>query len=279
MNNKKLITGVVVALGASAIAFSAYKLYKEVKRIKEDIEIIEDPFLEVDANRELKLMEAKQAAVEELWAEEDEFDREKEAMEYLHEDIKEELSILRYHQDSIEAYHQYMEMCLSDLDPHGENRVAMLELFNYMFLPKYDEDRTVMGHIVEKRIEFFGEGSKYNESVTIAELIFHFAYQFDFDFNGGVEHWVDMMLRNTGLTRDCLFDEDGDLLESYMDMTVMQVQEHELYRDGLFGLFGLPAVFSNWDGYYFLKQYHAAVEEIMSSGDYDDGGVDYEEDM
>ncbi|MEG0239464.1 MAG: hypothetical protein RR643_04870 [Anaerorhabdus sp.] len=222
VSNKQLIITVVAASSATAIAFFSYKVYKEYKRqttvvisqVDVEDEILRERVVdELAKRREEK--KVKSDTLKEVWvelAEKDDIEEEAQwARDYYEkeEDIDpeeyydeedEEVEKLRYDPNSQEALTQYKNMRLAEMDKHGNDTRATLErLFEEPILPTNDEDGWIIDHIIEKRREFFGDNSIWNDNSSVAELILHFAIQADFDCDGGVAHWCNSFVSNMGL--------------------------------------------------------------------------------
>lgn len=270
--NKKLIKSLVVAFGASAIAFSAYKVYKTVKKVKADMKQAEDEAMFEQLRRESE--EALKEPEEIVYDLPDEdYEEVVSTMEEYIPETKgyideEELETLRHHPDSEEALEQYKEMLLADFNPKQDTRVTLYKMFNYPFKPSLEVDNVILGHIKDQRSEFFGEGHWRSQEATMAELYYHFARLFDFDLDQGLEFWMNFLLENSQLHWSM---PDKDFAER-----LRYILNHEWYYKGGFGMFAVPSIFSDWSDVGFMKQYWVVLEEKMEEWG-DDGGIAYED--
>ena len=141
---------------------------------------------------------------------------------------------MRFNKDSMEALAQYINSRLADV--HDRKTIEIME---EMFMIPWNhgnvEDGSIVSNIIDKRIEFFGEGSRWTDAldvrnVCMADLLLYFAEKMDWDYDGGVEHWLKIILDQTGLY--------GKFWNS-LDSWAAYINKPDYKEGSLFGLFQL----------------------------------------
>lgn len=115
----------------------------------------------------------------------------------LSEYIKEEDKTLRFDPNTIQARDHYIKMELAELIPSTPEYQIMKRLFDFYFEPLCDGDSILHSQLSDHRAEFFGPNSKWNENVSMGDIITHYARRADYDLDGGVGHWVNEFVHNT----------------------------------------------------------------------------------
>lgn len=107
------------------------------------------------------------------------------------DEIGNEGNELRHDKDSAEAKGQFVRMMMREIDPTEFTDTVMKQLFNEPF-DEYQphEDDPIYNWAVEKRVEFFGEDSKWNSMITIGDIVIALGTKADWDFGCGVSKWV-----------------------------------------------------------------------------------------
>lgn len=175
------------------------------------------------------------------------------ATEYYHivklmeENIYEELEDLRHDINSDAALEQYKAMRLSEIQ-ESDWRVALFRLFNIRFTPSSEMDDNLRIHAMEEREQFFGMDSIWYSEVTIAEVILHFAELMSLDFGESVDYYAEELVRNCGFT--------GNMPLSELTKFASLLENHDLYTENGFGMFGLRPSQQVGIGPSFFEQYN-----------------------
>lgn len=267
MNKKTIITGIAIASSATAIAFFSYKLWKTYKEMHEDLTTGEEIGIDIETLRveemtesmeELgKVVEVQTQSLKELAKEyaevmeddddgwplnedldyyddewppiEEEFDIELDE-EVFDEEIDEDVEQLRYEPNSPEALQQYINMRLAEFDSTSEFRSTMVRLFEVPFVPTNDDDHNLIGNIQDRKEEFFGD-SDHIYNTTIGDLLEFWAFQTDFDINGGIEIHLQGYLSQLGLWTG--------MGVGAMDTVVNDLVNHRIKINGKNGMFAI----------------------------------------
>ena len=115
----------------------------------------------------------------------------------LSEYITEEDKVLRFEPNSIQARDHFIKMELAELLPGMREYQVMKRLFDFQFEPLNDGDSILHSQLMDYRIQFFGNNSRWNEDVSMADIITHYARLTDFNVGGGVGHWIIEFVGNT----------------------------------------------------------------------------------
>lgn len=270
MKLNKLTKSIVVASSATAIAFFVYKAYIVYKDLKAR-QITEDELqAEFEAKQIVREHNKKMAYIseavktpeeirqivmdEELRADKYYIPTEEEVDEALKqmdlypmeidddeedpdiyvdpEDMGEEgAEELRYEPNTKEALNQYKEMMLAEFDAMGNAKKLMWKLFDIPFHSSNSQDRNIVDYIIDERTRFFGEDCKWNDKVSIADLILHFAKMSSFDIGQGLEFWTNQFIYHIGLR--------PDMSEVEMNNTIGNLIRHSLATDKGYGMFAL----------------------------------------
>lgn len=242
MNNKLKLT-IGLALSAGTIAFCSWKFYKtwqnvkadkeaelEVKRGLEEDKKAEEKRDEYNAILELEELERKRKErQEQLYKDTYEVEEEEEEIPLYEEETGE--SDLRHHPDSREALNQFMMMNISDIqDPEVARMMDEL----YRIPLDLNENETVKNSLVEERYDFFGPGSKWNEELSISDLLFYYARMEYHDLDTDIEGNLLVYLENLGI-----YDATQMVKFDSKRLPAIHFVNHELWHDGVFGMFGL----------------------------------------
>ena len=241
---------VVFALFAGAIAFSSYKLYKTYKEVKErnkiEEEVAKETFID-EAHKELEEAERLKAERETLYREdlelmqkedEERLLQEEELEDFYNEpgiEDDEEMIVLLYPPNSIEAKEQYINMKLAEIDSQ-ELRDIMVRLYQEPLVidncNEYDKD--LMETIQTEKAEFFGDDSIFVKEVWAGDIIMYFAYLAQFDLDEEIEDWVQLFIDNLGITHDT------SLL--YLNTIIGEFLINRRATKAGFGMFGLERI-------------------------------------
>jgi hypothetical protein len=288
MSKKQLIIGVVAALGATATAFSLWKLYKTERDMYErqraqDRQDTEDMIKE-------EIAQAFNAYDETHKDENEEPDFIQDPDELLQNepDLKErsktEVNILRFDKNSYEAMGQYKQFRLANFNRNGQLHKLMMRLFDIDLVLNGDSDHSddLPDKIDEARINFFGVESKFIGQRSVAELILYFAERATFDFNKGPDYWASLWLRHYFNLNSELISQGG--LESFAaDLGHMKLYNTGKVED-LYGLFSLRdrdikddsgdimQEFWEWETYYMNEVLDEPLED--TEDDEEDFGPD-----
>lgn len=151
----------------------------------------------------------------------------------LSETITEEEKTLRYEANSIQARDQFIKMELADLTPGMQEYQIMKRLYDFQFEPLNDGDSTLYSQLSDYREEFFGPDSRWNDNVSFADIIAHFARATDYNVGGGVGTWIVKFVRFIDITE---LDSGLSIGET---LTVLNQHNYHNERTDTYGLFGL----------------------------------------
>lgn len=151
----------------------------------------------------------------------------------LSEYITEEDKTLRYEANTVQARDQFIKMELADLTPGMQEYQIMKRLYDFPFEPLNDGDSTLYSQLSDYREEFFGPDSRWNDNVSFADIIAHFARATDYNIGGGVGTWIVKFVRFIDITELDSGLSIGDALN--------KLNQHTYQNDRLdtYGLFGL----------------------------------------
>ena len=150
----------------------------------------------------------------------------------------EEVSDLKYDKNSIEAWNQYVDKRMADIDDEPVSRLMvkntpdiMRKLFSVEFIPENEQDAYIKNHIKQERKWFFGNDSIYSNGASFAELILHFAEYADRAIDGDVINYCDEWINNIGITLG--------IGEASLGRLVGELNNHIFETPYGYGLFGL----------------------------------------
>ncbi len=147
--------------------------------------------------------------------------------------LTEEDKQLRFNPDSIQARDQFVKMELAELIPNTPEYQIMKKLFNVEFEPLNDGDEILRSQLADYRQEFFGPTSRWNEAVTIGDIVTNYARLTDYNIGGGIGSWIVAFIHNTEFSE----------LSSDVDFNhiVTRLNQHEYMNNqtDLYGFFGL----------------------------------------
>lgn len=107
---------------------------------------------------------------------------------------------MRFAKSSMEAANQYKQWKLSSINGGSWVYRVLMLLFDKPYAPQGDTRGDAMYEsIVENRSSFFGDTSIWTDNVSISDAILWIALKMDYDFDGGVEKWAEVILMNTNL--------------------------------------------------------------------------------
>lgn len=152
----------------------------------------------------------------------------------LSEYITEEDKKLRFDPNTIQARDQFIKMELAELLPSSREYQLMKRLFDFPFEPLNDGDDILLTQLEDYRQEFFGPTSKWTTTVSMADVICHYARLLDFNVGEGVGHWIVELSSNTGINEISSSNEIGRIVET------LNQHNHSLNDEGIqWGIFAL----------------------------------------
>lgn len=128
--------------------------------------------------------------------------------EYITEEDKE----LRFNPNSIQARDHFIKMELAELAPNLQEYQIMKRLFDFPFEPLNDGDNTLYSQLFDHRAEFFGDDSKWNDNVSIGDIITHYARITDFEIGEGVGHWIIHFVHHTDFSEIASTSNFNDII-------------------------------------------------------------------
>lgn len=147
--------------------------------------------------------------------------------------ITEEDRTLRFEADSIQARDQFIKMELAGLLPGQQEYQIMKRLFEFQFEPLNDGDEILYSQLADYRSEFFGEHSRWNDNITIGDIITYFARRIDYNVGGGDTSWIIHILEHIGVSELDSSEKIGSVI-SDLNKHVYENNHKDTY--GLFGL-------------------------------------------
>lgn len=147
--------------------------------------------------------------------------------------IKEEDKVLRFEPNTIQARDHFIKMQLAELTPGQPEYQIMKRLYDFKFEPLNDGDEVLRSQLIDHRVQFFGPNSVWNEAVSIADIITHYARLTDFELGEGVCEWILHFVGNTD------FYELAASV-SFQDI-IVQMNQHRYQdpRNNTYSIFGL----------------------------------------
>src|SRR5699024_10192383 len=233
--NKNIILTVVGAVTASTIVFYSYKAYKMYKHIKAE---------EITAEEVMKVREeSKDNSVEDYDIEEDaltivqyeyeEYLRENgEDVETYEEDEEEELDILKYEPNSLEAKDQYVMLLLSDFDRYSRDYTLLNRLLRVPFSGDPKVNEIMLENIWEAKVHFYGPDSVWLDVASWGDVAIYFADRAEFDLGYTRDYWFGTFMDTIGFsTSDSVSEQE---FEEIMDSLC-----NNYFYGANYGLFGL----------------------------------------
>lgn len=230
---KNIILTLVGAVTASTIVFYSYKAYKMYKHIKaeeitaeEVMKVIEERKLKQQAEETAKALEEREArkdiSVEDYDEEEDEdippivqsvYDEywgEEDDVTY-EEDEEEELDILRYEPNSMQAKDQYVMLLLSDFDRYSRDYTLLNRLLQVPFSGDPQVNEILLENIWEIKANFYGPDSVWLDVTSWGDVIIYFADRAMFDLGNTRDYWFGTYMDILGFaTEDSVSDQEFD---------------------------------------------------------------------
>lgn len=227
---KNIILTLVGAVTASTIVFYSYKAYKMYKHIKaeeitaeEVMKVIEERKLKQQAEETAKALEEREArkdisvedyededippivqsVYDEYWGEEDDVTYE--------EDEEEELDILRYEPNSMQAKDQYVMLLLSDFDRYSRDYTLLNRLLQVPFSGDPQVNEILLENIWEIKANFYGPDSVWLDVTSWGDVIIYFADRAMFDLGNTRDYWFGTYMDILGFaTEDSVSDQEFD---------------------------------------------------------------------
>lgn len=244
--NKKTILSLVGAVTVPTIAFFSYKAYKMYKHIKaeeitaeEVMKVIEERKLKKQAEETAKALEEREArkdiSVEDYDIEEDALpivEYEYEEVETYEEDEEEELDILRYEPNSLEAKDQYTMLLLSDFDRYSRDYTLLNRLLQVPFSGDPKVNEIMLDNIWEAKAHFYGPDSVWLDVASWGDVIIYFADRAMFDLGNTRDYWFGVYMDILGFsTSDSVSDQEFD--------EIVDSLCNNYFYGANFGVFGL----------------------------------------
>lgn len=248
--NKTTILTVVGAVTASTIVFCSYKVYKMYKTIKSEeltaeeiIKDLEDKKLHEKAKATAKALKEREDIrnePDEEYYEDEEEDEiaplvQYEYEEYLREneeDEEEELDILRYEPNSLEAKDQYTMLLLSDFDRYSRDYTLLNRLLQVPFSGDPKVNEIMLDNIWEAKAHFYGPDSVWLDVTSWGDVIIYFADRAMFDLGNTRDYWFGVYMDILGFsTSDSVSDEEFD--------EIVDSLCNNYFYGANFGIFGL----------------------------------------
>jgi hypothetical protein len=154
---------------------------------------------------------------------------------YFEED-KDVLDDLRYDANSVEAREQFINMELAVLGRDNDTRDVVGMLYDHPFNPIADEDLNLRTRLMDHRIKFFGENSKWINEITFGDVIMYYGKAAEYNCGEDVRNWVDYFLTCADINNVTLTSEEfSDVID--------QLNKHTFYNNDMqcHGLFGLTS--------------------------------------
>ena len=182
MNYLTTTQKLVLAVSAGTIVFTAWKVYRTYKEIKDSIIVTDEAEEAKKVKEKYKIQEDDEEEIYytapitssdlEVEVDPDDF--------YPTQDIDEEGEvILMYDKDSDEAYAQFIDVKLFMLPKMSPVRQMYEILFLIPYEPAVEGDVIRYRDILESRWMFFGEDSRYSSEISWGELFVYYAEQVD----------------------------------------------------------------------------------------------------
>lgn len=254
--NKKTILSLVGAVTVPTIAFFSYKAYKMYKHIKaeeitaeEVMKVIEERKLKQQAEETAKALEEREArkdiSVEDYNVEDEdealpivqyeyeEYLRENgEDVETYEEDEEEELDILKYEPNSLEAKDQYVMLLLSDFDRYSRDYTLLNRLLQVPFSGDPKVNEIMLDNIWEAKAHFYGPDSVWLDVASWGDVAIYFADRAEFDLGYTRDYWFGTFMDTIGFsTSDSVSDQEFD--------EIMDSLCNNYFYGANYGLFGL----------------------------------------
>jgi hypothetical protein len=142
---------------------------------------------------------------------------------------------LRFDKDSNEALEQYKDMLLAGFDQDTNTYKTLRRLFDTPFEATNEKDDSIMQRVADRRIDFFGDDSKWIYECTMADVILDFAISADYDMDQGVEYWSGRIVGALGF--------NSESPQALIEAAAKHIQDcsYEHFTQGttLYGLFSL----------------------------------------
>lgn len=246
--NKKTILSLVGAVTVPTIAFFSYKAYKMYKHIKaeeitaeEVMKVIEERKLKQQAEETAKALEEREArkdiSVEDYDIEEDalpivpmvEYEYEEETYE---EDEEEEMDILKYEPNSLEAKDQYVMLLLSDFDRYSRDYTLLNRMLQVPFSGDPKVNGFMLDNVFEAKEHFYGPDSVWLDVTSWGDVAIYFADRAEFDLGYTRDYWFGTFMDTIG------FSTDDNVSDQEFD-EIMDSLCNNYFYGANYGLFGL----------------------------------------
>lgn len=226
----RYVFGTLTITAVIGITVYAIVEYKRVVKQQEEVITVEEAKAEIKSRQDKEIEDRYESG---------EIDGHREEMVEvgLHEyenpqEITEEDEILRHDPNSPEAREQFIFMNLAEWQPNSDEYNTLLYLFTFPFNPKTEGDKILRERLVDERMNFFGDDSKWNARVTWADVVLYFARTAEFNLDSTVNFWTGHFLANMEISHLMSSDRIDDILD---DLT----KHYYFNSNGDFGMFAL----------------------------------------
>ncbi len=175
---------------------------------------------------------------EHIKALDDEYEEEEEEEDFpiemtYNQTVKKGDEELRYEPNSIEAIRQFIGMELSEFNRNGDIFQTMERLYDIPFIPQNEGDEMLLSQLIDYRVQFFGFNSKWTKSISMADVITHYARHTNFNYGESPGYWIGYFLEFNEL--------DVTIPTHKIDQTIKELNSHTYYNEerASFGLFGI----------------------------------------
>lgn len=140
---------------------------------------------------------------------------------------------LRYEPSSREARNQFIKMELAEWVPLEDSYQILQSLFEFPFVPQNDGDYDLKTKAIDYRVQFFGFGSRWNQEISMADIILYYARQAEFNCGESVRYWAEYFLEFNAF--------DIHTPSRVVDDILKNLNAHTYFNEerATFGLFGL----------------------------------------
>lgn len=225
LDRDRLIQAMMVSAVTVGTATLGYRVFKQIKRVLEDVE----------EEREL-VKEVEETPIRETsgYAERWDVDPLPERLYYEVTEATE----LRHDPNSKAAMKQYRDMLMSDISKKDKVTYQVINsLWEFEYVPVTKADHKLAHTIISDRQNFFGENSKWvtEGEATFAEVFLYFAELAKFDVDYDFTETLGFMLQNANIYMD-------NISFTHLREQLYSIETHQI-RTGpdSFGVFALDS--------------------------------------
>lgn len=226
----RYVFGALTITAVIGITVYAIVEYKRVVKQQEGATTVEEAEAEVERREDEKIEERYESG---------EIDGYREEMVEvgLHEyenpqEITEEDEKLRHDPNSKEARDQFIFMNLAEWQTGSDDYNTLLYLFTFPFNPRTKGDKMLRERLIDERMNFFGEDSKWNARVTWGDVVLYYARTAVFNLDNTVNFWTGHFIANMDIHHFMSSDRVDEILDD--------LSKHYFFNEeNYFGMFGL----------------------------------------